>query len=138
MQMLQENEAQIKKAENNEGQAKNIVIKVTQAEHVVHVRPIAQPEYVYVADPDIRVQVLERERQEITEKVRGEYKKKLADMKINILAYQDLLLTKDDQIKRLEAQVRREFGTPDESASQTQIEELNKLLLEKQNIIEEL
>ena len=47
-------------------------------------------------------------------------------MKINILAYQDLLLTKDDQIKRLEAQVRREVGTPDESASQTQIEELNK------------
>ena len=59
-------------------------------------------------------------------------------MKINILAYQDLLLTKDDQIKRLEAQVRREVGTPDESASQTQIEELNKLLLDKQNIIEEL
>ena len=138
MGMLQENEAQIKKAENSEGQAKNIVIKVTQAEQVVHVRPIAQPEYVYVADPDIRVQVLERERQEITEKVRGEYKKKLADMKINILAYQDLLLTKDDQIKRLEAQVRREIGAPDESASQTQIEELNKLLLEKQNIIEEL
>ena len=131
MQMLQENEAQIKKAESNEGQAKNIVIKVTQAEHVVHVRPIETPTYVYVADPDIRVQVLERERQEITEKVQGEYKKKLADMKINILAYQDLLLTKDDQIKRLEAQVRREVGTPDESASQTQIEELNKLLLEK-------
>ena len=29
MGMLQENEAQIKKAENNEGEAKNIVIKVT-------------------------------------------------------------------------------------------------------------
>ena len=29
MRMLQENEAQIKKAENSEGQAKNIVIKVT-------------------------------------------------------------------------------------------------------------
>ena len=59
-------------------------------------------------------------------------------MQINILAYQDLLLTKDAEIKGLEAQVRREVGTPDESASQAQIEELNKLLLEKQNIIEEL
>jgi hypothetical protein len=42
-------------------------------------------------------------------------------MEINILAYQDLLLTKDSEIKGLEAQVRREVGTPDESASQTQI-----------------
>ena len=48
------------------------------------------------------------------------------------------MLTKDAEIKGLEAQVRREVGTPDESPSQAQIEELNKLLLEKQNIIEEL
>ena len=95
MAMLQENEAQIKKAENNEGQAKNIVINVTQAKQVVHTRPIQIPTYVYVADPEIRVQVLERERQEITEKVQREYTKKLKDMEINILAYQDLLLTKD-------------------------------------------
>ena len=107
MAMLQENEAQIKKAENTEAQAKNIVINIQQAEHVVHVRPIETPTYVYCVDPEARVRVLESEREEITQKVQREYRKKIADMEINILAYQDLLLTKDAEIKSLEAQTLR-------------------------------
>ena len=75
MRMLQENEAQIKKAENKEAQAKNIVINIQQAQHVVHVRPIPTPTYVYSVDPAARVQVLESERKEIREQVRKEQKK---------------------------------------------------------------
>ena len=107
MRMLQENEAQIKKAENKEAQAKNIVINIQQAEHVVHVRPIQTPTYVYCVDPEARVQVLESERKEIEVRVRKEQKKQIADMEINILAYQDLLLTKDAEIKSLEAKTLR-------------------------------
>ena len=107
MRMLQENEAQIKKAENKEAQAKNIVINIQQAEHVVHVRPIETPTYVYCVDPEARVQVLESERKEIEVRVRKEQKKQIADMEINILAYQDLLLTKDAEIKSLEAKTLR-------------------------------
>ena len=65
-----------------------------------------------------------------------EFKKKLADMEINILAYQDLLLTKDAQIKQLESQIIRQEGPVDDSALELEIKNLNKVLLEKQSIIE--
>ena len=57
-------------------------------------------------------------------------------MEINILAYQDLLLTKDAQIKQLESQIIRQEGPVDDSALELEIKNLNKVLLEKQSIIE--
>ena len=59
-------------------------------------------------------------------------------MEINILAYQDLLLTKDAQIKQLESQIIRQESPVDDSALELEIKNLNKILLEKQSIIEQL
>ena len=60
-------------------------------------------------------------------------------MEVNILAYQDLLLTKDAELKILEAKLlNQENAGPDQSALLSEIEQLKQLLLEKQKHIEAL
>ena len=60
-------------------------------------------------------------------------------MEVNILAYQDLLLTKDAELKILEAKLlNQENAGPDQSALLSEIEQLKQLLLDKQKHIEAL
>ena len=109
----------------------SIEIKIEQAMHQVHERVILVDKVVIEASHEAKVAVLEREREEIKEDVKREFRKRLADMEVNILAYQDLLLTKDAEIKSLEAKLLTQETGPDESALLNEIEQLKKLLLDK-------
>ena len=71
----------------------------------MHERVIEVDKFIIEASNEAKVAVLEREREEITKDVQREFRKRLADMEVNILAYQDLLLTKDAEIKTLEAKL---------------------------------
>lgn len=100
----------------------NIEIKIEQANHEVHERIIHVEKVVIEASHEAKVAVLEREREEIKEDVKREFRKRLADMEVNILAYQDLLLTKDAEIKSLEAKLHTQETGPEESSLVTEIE----------------
>lgn len=127
--LLQENESQIKQAELLENT--NFVINVEQARHEVHERVIPVDKIIIEASNEVKVAVLEREREKITEDVKREYRKKLGDMEVNILAYQDLLLTKDAEIRTLEAELIHKEPNQDESALMAENEQLKALMLEK-------
>ena len=83
--LIQKNEAQIKKAETME--SKEHVINILQGTHEVHERKIYVDKVIIEASHEAKVKVLEREREEITESVQREFRKRLADMEVNILAY---------------------------------------------------
>ena len=130
MALLEKNEKQIKKAETFE--ERNIVINIEQAKHEVHERKIYVDKFIIEASHEAKVAVLEREREEITQDVQREFRKRLADMEVNILAYQDLLLTKDAELKILEAKLLNQDGAgPDQSALLSEIEQLKQLLISK-------
>ena len=83
--LLERNEAQIKKAETFKEE--NIVINIEQAKHEVHERKIYVDKFIIEASNEAKVAVLERERELITQDVQREFRKRLADMEVNILAY---------------------------------------------------
>ena len=128
-QMIMQNDAQIKKVESINN--KDFVINVTQAKHEVHYREIKVDKIVLQASHEVKVAVLERERDEITEDVRREFRKRLADMEVNILAYQDLLLTKDAEIRTFEAKLVHQETGDTASGLVSEIEQLKALLIEK-------
>ncbi len=57
---------------------------------------------IITASDDARVTVLDRERKLIKDEFAKLYKKQIAELEANILAYQDLLMTKEVKIKMLE------------------------------------
>ena len=63
------------------------------------------------------MRLTERERKEIKKEVRAEFKKKIEELEANILAYQDLLMTKDAEISQLAERLRQ-------SASGTDLEKI--------------
>jgi chromosome segregation ATPase len=64
-----------------------------------------------------KMRLTERERKEIKKEVRAEFKKKIEELEANILAYQDLLMTKDAEISQLAERLRQ-------SASGTDLEKI--------------
>lgn len=59
------------------------------------------PRYIISENYDRKLELLERERVELRKVVREEYRKRIEDLEANILAYQDLLITKEDKIHNL-------------------------------------
>ena len=66
------------------------------------------------------------------------YKKQFQDLEANVLAYQDLLLTKELLIKRLEKEALEHQQSHDVVTMNAEIVTLKKVLEEKLQIIEEL
>ena len=68
--------------------------------------------------------MLEREREEIEKEVYEQFMKKISTMEVNILAYQDLLLTKDAELRTMEFKLNNTETLPSESALQGEINSL--------------
>lgn len=93
--------------------------------------------HIIEASDNARVTVLERERKLIKDQFEKLFKKQIQDLEANILAYQDLLMTKEIKIKMLE-QEALERSQVDTNALTVEITNLKQVLQEKLQIIEEL
>lgn len=52
-------------------------------------------------DYDAKLELTEKERQELRKSIRDEFRKRIEELEANILAYQDLLITKEEEISIL-------------------------------------
>ena len=82
--------------------------------------------------------VLDRERKLIKLQFQKLFKKQIQDLEANVLAYQDLLLTKEVSIKRMERDLFERETDNKHAHLQAEIFNLKKVLEEKLRIIEEL
>lgn len=85
---------------------------------------------IYRPSDAARVEVLEAERRLIKDEFAKLYKKQIAELEANILAYQDLLMTKEIKIKMLE-QEALERSELDISVLTVEITNLKQVLSEK-------
>ena len=78
------------------------------------------PQYIIRESPEAKLELLERERQELRKIIREEFRKRIEDLEANILAYEDLLITKEEDIRLLLLQISKSI-TPDmsENAKET-------------------
>ena len=88
------------------------------------------------ASDTARVTVLDRERKLIKAQFDKLFKKQIQDLEANILAYQDLLMTKEILIKSLEQQLYEAINGDVESLKK-QIETISETLEDKIKIIED-
>jgi hypothetical protein len=72
------------------------------------------PQYIIRESPEAKLELLERERQELRKIIREEFRKRIEDLEANILAYEDLLITKEEDIRLLLLQISKSI-TPDMS-----------------------
>lgn len=72
------------------------------------------PQYIIRESPEAKLELLERERQELRKNIREEFRKRIEDLEANILAYEDLLITKEEDIRLLLLQISKSI-TPDMS-----------------------
>lgn len=86
--------------------------------------------FVIEASDKARSTVLERERQLIKEQFDKMFKKQVKELEANVLAYQDLLMTKELFIRSLELQLQ-EKGDWDTGRYQYEISRLNEIIDEK-------
>ena len=63
---------------------------------------------------DAKLELMDRERQELRKIIREEFRKRIEDLEANILAYEDLLITKEEDIRLLMLQLAK-IMTPDMS-----------------------
>lgn len=89
------------------------------------------PQYIIKENYDAKLELIERERQELRKVLREEFRKRIEDLEANILAYQDLLITKEDEIHTLSVQLSQ-LVLPDMS------EQTKKTILEFQKSVLEL
>jgi len=92
-QMLVTNEKQISKVTKGEPQFEKIEIKPEQ--FTVKTRPIYLNRAIIEASDHARVTVLQRERELIKAELERTHSKTVQDLEANVLAYQDLLMTKE-------------------------------------------
>lgn len=62
---------------------------------------IEVPQYLIKLDVDAKLELTEKERMAIRNNVVGEFKMRIEELEANILAYQDLLITKEGDINEL-------------------------------------
>ena len=92
---------------------------------------------IWAPDDKARQEVLETERVLMKKQILKEFKKQITDLEANVLAYQDLLMTKELEIQKLEEKLRV-TSSVDESPLKLTIESLQIQLKEKMTIIEDL
>jgi hypothetical protein len=92
---------------------------------------LEMPQYIIKENYDAKLELIERERQELRKVLREEFRKRIEDLEANILAYQDLLITKEDEIHTLSVQLSQ-LVLPDMS------EQTKKTILEFQKSVLEL
>ena len=81
--------------------------------------------YIEKVDTDAKVELTEKERAALRKSVREEYRQRIKDLEFNILAYQDLLLQKEERIKAcaLNCKALREEKTDSDSYEVTLLKE---------------
>lgn len=66
---------------------------------------------VLEASPEIKFEILEQERILIRKELKQEMKRDISNLKANILAYQDLLVTKEAEIRAMQqGSMQADFG----------------------------
>jgi hypothetical protein len=93
-------------------------------------KTIEVPQFIIKENMDAKLELMERERQELRKIIREEFRKRIEDLEANILAYEDLLITKEEDIRLHMLQLAK-MMTPDmsEQAKETIIQ--FKLTVEK-------
>lgn len=90
------------------------------------------------ASDQAKVTVLDRERKLIKAQFQKLFKKQIQDLEANVLAYQDLLLTKEVMIKRFEKDLLNSKIENTQAHLIAEIHNLKIVLQEKLQVIEEL
>jgi hypothetical protein len=93
------------------------------------------PQYIIRESPEAKLELLERERQELRKIIREEFRKRIEDLEANILAYEDLLITKEEDIRLLLLQISKSI-TPD--MSEHAKETIGKLNLTVRELLQQL
>ena len=133
--IVQKNEQQIKAVVSGELEIHRIELDVAKIE--VREKRIFLDKHIIEASDQARLTVLDRERQLIKVQFEKLYKKQIQELEANVLAYQDLLMTKELSIKKLEKDCI-ETTVPDTTALQVELSNLKMVLQEKLTLIEEL
>jgi hypothetical protein len=80
-------------------------------------RNIEVPTYIIKKDLDIHVQLTREERLKIVKEVEKDFRLREEELEANILAYQDLLITKEVEINELNLKLNSILTNPDLSDS---------------------
>ena len=123
---LQQGELNIQRVELNVGEIK-----------IKHKNVYLEKYSIWAPDDKARQEVLDNERALMKKQILKEFKKQITDLEANVLAYQDLLMTKELEIQKLEEKLRV-TASVDESPLKLTIESLQIQLKEKMTIIEDL
>lgn len=103
-------------------------------EKVINVEIIVERE-----SAESRVKITETEKALMRKEIKGELREKIKELETNILAYQDLLITKESDIKAYALEIfTLQKGKPSLSNDLQLIASLKQLLAEKQLEIEQL
>ena len=100
-------------------------------------RVITLDRHLIQASDSAKATVLERERILIQQDLERQYKKKIQQLEANILAYQDLVITKEVDLKRLEKKYQGSQAF-EKSLYTAKIQNLEAVIEEKIKIIEQL
>jgi len=89
------------------------VVSANVEKPTIVTREVELIKYVLKEDEEKKMKLTERERKEIKKDLRFEFKKKIDELEANILAYQDLLMTKDAEISQLAERLRQSTSSCD-------------------------